>query len=90
MARYIGLEGKNDDELTEALIRKIDELKRELDIPMTIFDAGVSVTDFYEGLDELSEMAFDDQCTGTNPRYPLIAEIRRLYINAFGKEEPKK
>lgn len=90
VARYIGLEGKNDDELTDALIRKIDELKRELDIPMTIFDAGVSVTDFYEGLDELSEMAFDDQCTGTNPRYPLIAEIRRLYINAFGKEEPKK
>ena len=89
VARYIGLEGKTDDDLIAALIAKIDELKEQLNIPKTIYDAGVSVSDFYEALDELSDMAFDDQCTGCNPRYPLISEIRQLYINAFGKEASK-
>ncbi len=83
IARYLGLSGKTDDELVEALIVEIDKLKKELDIPASIYLAGVTEKDFNDSLAELSEMAFDDQCTGCNPRYPLIAEIRQLYINAF-------
>ena len=89
VARYLGLAGKTDDELVDALIAAIDELKKELDIPMSIYEAGVSEKAFIDGLDELSEMAFDDQCTGCNPRYPLIAEIKELYLNAFGGEKAK-
>ena len=87
VADYLGLGGDNDDEKVDRLIEAIDRLKDELGIPKTVREAGVDEKAFHENLDELSEMAFDDQCTGANPRYPLIAEIRDLFLRAYhGKE----
>ncbi len=87
VARYIGLSGKNDDELLAALLDKIEELKATLDIPKAMkpwFDAkGISEETFLAQLDELSVKAYDDQCTGANPRYPLISEIKELYLAAY-------
>ncbi|SCN23241.1 Aldehyde-alcohol dehydrogenase [Clostridium sp. N3C] len=83
VADYLGLGGKNEDEKIELLIKAIDELKEKVNIPKTIHDAGVSEVRFYETLDNMAEQAFDDQCTGANPRYPLISEIKQMYINVF-------
>ena len=87
VARYIGLAGKDDDELVAALLDKIDELKKELDIPSAMkiwFDAkGITEEEFLANLDELSLKAYDDQCTGANPRYPLISEIKEIYLAAY-------
>jgi len=83
VADYLGLGGSNEDEKIELLIKAIDELKAKVNIPKTIHEAGVSEVRFYETLDEMAELAFDDQCTGANPRYPLISEIKQMYINAF-------
>lgn len=83
IADYIGLGGNTLDEKVERLIHSIENLKYELGIPMSIKDAGVTECDFYRELDQMSELAFDDQCTGGNPRYPLISEIKELYIKAF-------
>jgi len=65
------------------LIDAIQKLKKEIGIPMSIKEAGVDEEIFMDGLDELSELAFDDQCTGANPRYPLIKEIKELYKQAY-------
>jgi acetaldehyde dehydrogenase/alcohol dehydrogenase len=90
IADYLKLGGKDEDEKVENLIRVIDELKAKVNIPKSIREAGVSEQKFYNTLDEMAESAFDDQCTGANPRYPLICEIKQMYINAFegtpGKE----
>lgn len=83
IADYLRLGGSNEEEKIENLIRAIDELKAKIHIPKTIKDAGVSEQKFYGTLDEMAESAFDDQCTGANPRYPLICEIKQMYINAF-------
>jgi acetaldehyde dehydrogenase/alcohol dehydrogenase len=83
IARYLELPGTNDDQLVESLIGAINKLKYELDIPACIKNAGVDEKAFMGCLDELSEMAFDDQCTGANPRYPLFGEIKQVYIQAF-------
>ena len=87
VARYIGLQGKDDDELLAALLDKIEELKAQLDIPKAMkpwFDAkGISEETFLKQLDELSVKAYDDQCTGANPRYPLISEIKEIYLAAY-------
>ncbi|MBO5991845.1 MAG: bifunctional acetaldehyde-CoA/alcohol dehydrogenase [Lentisphaeria bacterium] len=87
VARYIGIAGKDDDESVANLIDKIEELKRSLDIPAAMkpwFDAkGISEETFLKQLDELSVKAFDDQCTGANPRYPLISEIKEIYLAAY-------
>ncbi|WP_027308132.1 bifunctional acetaldehyde-CoA/alcohol dehydrogenase [Caloramator sp. ALD01] len=83
IADYLGLGGKTEDEKVELLIKAIDELKEKLNIPKSIKEAGVSEKKFYATLDEMAEQAFDDQCTGANPRYPLISEIKEMYINAF-------
>jgi acetaldehyde dehydrogenase/alcohol dehydrogenase len=87
VARYIGLNGKDDDELLAALLDKIEALKAELDIPKAMkpwFDAkGISEETFLKNLDELSLKAYDDQCTGANPRYPLISEIKEIYLAAY-------
>ncbi|WP_035291013.1 bifunctional acetaldehyde-CoA/alcohol dehydrogenase [Clostridium sp. KNHs214] len=87
IADYLGLGGKTADEKVILLIKAIDELKAKVNIPMSIKEAGVSEEKFYFTLDDMSEQAFDDQCTGANPRYPLISEIKQMYINAFGKLE---
>ncbi len=83
IASVIGLNGNNDDEKVDALINAVQNLKKELDIPLSIKEAGVSEEEFYAQIDEITELAFDDQCTGANPRYPLMSEMKELYINAF-------
>ena len=87
VARYVGLKGKDDDELLAALLDKIEALKAELDIPKAMkpwFDAkGITEETFLKNLDELSLKAYDDQCTGANPRYPLINEIKEIYLAAY-------
>ncbi|WHH59303.1 bifunctional acetaldehyde-CoA/alcohol dehydrogenase [Petroclostridium sp. X23] len=83
IADYLHLGGSSEDEKIELLIKAINDLKNKVNIPKTIGEAGVSKEKFYETLDEMCESAFDDQCTGTNPRYPLICEIKQMYINAF-------
>ncbi len=86
VARYCGLKGKNDDELVESLIKKLKELQAAVGQPKTIKDAlgdKVSEEQFLERLDAMTEEAFDDQCTGANPRYPLMSEIKQMYLNAY-------
>lgn len=88
VADYLGLGGKTEDEKVNNLIKAIDELKAKLNIPTSIAEAGVKREVFFATLDKLSEEAFDDQCTGANPRYPLISEIKQMYINVYeGKVE---
>jgi len=83
IADYLRLGGRNEDEKIQNLIKAIEELKEKINIPKTIREAGVSEQKFYAHLDEMAEEAFDDQCTGANPRYPLICELKQMYINAF-------
>lgn len=83
IADELGLGGKNDDEKVDLLIKAITNLKKELNIPLSIKDAGVNEKDFNKKLDELVELAFDDQCTGANPSYPLMSELKEIYIKAF-------
>jgi acetaldehyde dehydrogenase/alcohol dehydrogenase len=80
------LEGTTDEEKTELLIDAISDLKAKVDLPASIREAGVSETEFYQELDKMSELAFDDQCTAANPRYPLISELKELYIKGFNGE----
>lgn len=87
IADFLHLGGKTDEEKLERLIAKIEELKEAVGIKKTIRDYGVEEDKFLETLDEMTEMAFDDQCTGANPRYPLMSEMKELYTNAYyGKE----
>lgn len=83
IADYLNLGGKTEDEKVELLIDAIEKLKSQINIPKTISEEGISKKKFYATLDEMSEKAFDDQCTGANPRYPLISEIKQMYINIF-------
>ena len=83
IADFLELGGKTDEEKVDNLIKAVDALKAELGVPATIKDAGVNEAEFLAKVDELSEQAFDDQCTGANPRYPLIVEIKELYMRAF-------
>ncbi|MDR3318674.1 MAG: iron-containing alcohol dehydrogenase, partial [Clostridiales bacterium] len=83
LADALGLGGKTESEKTERLVRKIDELKKTLNIPATIKDAGVDEKAFLDNLDKMTEDAFDDQCTGANPRYPLLKEIKAMYTRAY-------
>lgn len=86
VADELGLGGKDDDEKVKLLIDAITGLKKEINLPLSIKDAGVSKKDFEAKLDELVELAFDDQCTGANPAYPLMDEIREIYIKAYNGE----
>ena len=83
VAEALGLGGSSDDEKLENLIRAIDELKDKIGIKKTIKDYGVDEEAFLSSLDEMSEQAFDDQCTGANPRYPKISEIKEMYLRAY-------
>lgn len=82
-ANFCGVFGKTDEETLELFIAKIEELKEKVGIKKTIADYGINESDFLVSLDEMSEMAFDDQCTGANPRYPLISEIKEMYLKAY-------
>ena len=86
VARYVGCTGANDDELVEALIAKLHELQAAIGQPKTIQEAlqgKVTEEQFLDRLDQMTEDAFDDQCTGANPRYPLMSEIKQMYLNAY-------
>ncbi|MEG2337331.1 MAG: iron-containing alcohol dehydrogenase, partial [Bacteroidales bacterium] len=83
MASYLGLKGKTDEDKVEALIAAIEQLKETIGIPKCIKDAGVDEKLFMSRVDALAELAFDDQCTGANPRYPSIAEMKELYIKCY-------
>ena len=88
VADYLGLKGKTDEEKVENLIKAIDELKVRIGIKPTIKDYVPDEKDFLDRLDAMTEQAFDDQCTGANPRYPLMSEIKQMYLNAYyGKHE---
>ncbi len=82
-ARFCGIEGKDDAELLKKFIAKIEELKKTVGIKATIKEYGVDEKHFLETLDEMVENAFDDQCTGANPRYPLMSEIKEMYLKAY-------
>lgn len=79
-ARFIGIEGKNEDELFDGLIRKTEELKKHIGIKENLRAYGIKEEDFMSSLDAMTKQAFDDQCTGANPRYPLISEIKEIYL----------
>ena len=83
VATALGLKGKNDEEKVESLIKAIDELKKKIGIKESIKDYGIDEKEFLERLDDMTEQAFDDQCTGANPRYPLMSEIKQMYLNAY-------
>ncbi|WP_297632501.1 bifunctional acetaldehyde-CoA/alcohol dehydrogenase [uncultured Clostridium sp.] len=85
IADYLNLGGKDEDEKIERLINEIEKLKEKVNMPKTIHEAGVTEGQFYGTLDEMVEQAFDDQCTGANPRYPLMSEIKQMYTNVFDK-----
>lgn len=89
LARYaeiadcLGISGNTNEEKLEGLINAINELKAKVGIKATIQDHGIDENVFLEKLDEMTEQAFDDQCTGANPRYPLMSEIKQMYLNAY-------
>ena len=83
IADELGLGGKNDDEKVELLIEAIDKLMKSINLPNSIKDFGVSEADFNAKLDEMVELAFDDQCTGANPAYPLMEDIKAIYKDAY-------
>ena len=83
IGRFVGLTGKDDKEVFEKLLEKLEELKKIIEIKPTIKDYNVDEKYFLETLDEMSEQAFNDQCTGANPRYPLIAELKEIYLKAY-------
>ena len=83
VADYLGIKGKDDNEKLENLIKEIDKLKNKIGIKATIRDYGIDEQDFLDRLDDMVEQAFDDQCTGANPRYPLMKEIKQMYLKAY-------
>ena len=83
VADYLKLGGKTDEEKLENLINAIEDLKAKVGIKKTIKDYGIDEDDFLARLDEMVEQAFDDQCTGANPRYPLMREMKEIYLKAY-------
>ena len=82
-ASFCGISGNTDKEKVDNLIKAIEDLKAKLNIPKTIKEFGVDEAKFLETLDEMTEQAFDDQCTGANPRYPLMSEIKEMYLKVY-------
>ncbi|MGL5416075.1 MAG: bifunctional acetaldehyde-CoA/alcohol dehydrogenase [Clostridium sp.] len=89
IADHLQLGGNTDEEKVELLIKAIEKLQAKVNMPKTIEEAGVSEVKFKETLDEMVEQAFDDQCTGANPRYPLMREIKEMYITSYYGEKAK-
>ncbi len=83
VADELGLGGKDDDEKVQRLQEALIQMKKDLGLPMSIKDFGIPEDEFMAKLDEMVELAFDDQCTGANPRYPLMQEIKQMYIDAY-------
>ena len=82
-ANFCGIAGKNDQDTLDKFIAAIEDLKEKIGIKKTIAEYGIKEEDFLATLDEMVEQAFDDQCTGANPRYPLMSEIKELYLKAY-------
>lgn len=82
-ADFLGVKGSSDQEKFDNLLKAVDELKAKVGIHKTIREYGVDEQDFLNRLDEMVEQAFDDQCTGANPRYPLMSEIKQMYLKAY-------
>ena len=89
IGRFVGLTGKDDQEVFEKLLEKLEELKKTIEIKPTIQDYNVDEKYFLETLDEMTEQAFNDQCTGANPRYPLMSELKEIYLKAYYGKESK-
>ena len=89
IGRFVGLTGKKDQEVFVKLLEKLEELKKIIEIKPTIKDYGVDEKYFLDTLDEMTEQAFNDQCTGANPRYPLMAELKEIYLKAYYGKESK-
>ena len=89
IADYLGIKGKNDEEKLDNLIKEIEKLKEKVGIKKTVKDYGVDEKDFLDRLNDMVEQAYDDQCTGANPRYPLVSELKQIYLNAFYGEQGK-
>lgn len=83
IANYVGIIGKDDQDTFEKLIQKVEELKTAIGIKKSIKDYGVDEKYFLDTLDTMVEQAFDDQCTGANPRYPLMKEMKEIYLKAY-------
>ncbi|HOV40995.1 MAG TPA: iron-containing alcohol dehydrogenase, partial [Oscillospiraceae bacterium] len=83
IADFLGIKGKDNEEKLANLIAAIEELKAKVGIKKTIAEYGIEEAKFLETLDEMVELAFDDQCTGANPRYPLMSEIKEMYLKAY-------
>lgn len=83
VADALGVKGKNNEEKLDNLIKKIDELKDRIGIKKSIKEYGVDEKYFLDTLDQMVEQAFNDQCTGANPRYPLMSEIKEMYLKAY-------
>lgn len=83
IATELGLGGRTNEEKLENLIKAVNDLKRRVGIKSTIREYGIDEKDFLARLDDMVEQAFDDQCTGANPRYPLMSEIKQMYLNAY-------
>ncbi|WP_370830487.1 bifunctional acetaldehyde-CoA/alcohol dehydrogenase [Clostridium sp.] len=89
IADHLGLGGNTEAEKVELLLNAITELQNKVNMPQTIQAAGVSEVKFFETLDEMVEQAFDDQCTGANPRYPLMSELKEMYITSYYGKDAK-
>jgi acetaldehyde dehydrogenase/alcohol dehydrogenase len=83
IADALGLKGKSTEEKVQSLINAVEKLKTKIGIHPTIRDYKIDEQDFLARLDDMTEQAFDDQCTGANPRYPLMSEIKQMYLNAY-------
>ena len=83
VATELGLGGKTNEEKLENLIKAVNDLKKRIGIKSSIREYGIDEKDFLDRLDDMVEQAFDDQCTGANPRYPLMSEIKQMYLNAY-------
>lgn len=90
VASFLGLGGKNDEEKFNNLLKAVEDLKAKVGIKKTIADYGIDEKNFLDRLDEMVEQAFDDQCTGANPRYPLMSEIKEMYLAAYYGENKAK
>lgn len=88
---FLGLGGDTKEQKVQKLVDKIEELKARVGVPKTIRDAGVPEKEFLKYVDQMALEAFDDQCTAANPRYPLISELKEIYLRAYyGSEEYDK
>ena len=88
IADYLGLGGRTPEKKLEALIKAVEQLRETIGIKKSIREYGIDEESFLASLDEMTENAFDDQCTGANPRYPLMSEIKQMYLNAYyGKHQ---